>query len=270
MNSFFQYMRDNRPEILNMLNYGGNATSKTGGGSIYGSNSSFIKPLTNRFINMSLKGISTITKEVNETFYGHKQLLPGPFINSVVADETSVTFEEDKNSTILQIHKLWTDYIEAVSRGQMKPNPQVFMNRYIDYTSSIYYFLLDFVMETILYYTKYTGCSPTNVPYDVMNSDIGASKDIAQLSFNYAYSYKEDMDPAILMDFNSVSLDSPVLASSKDSESIIYSTSPGSAKKYNDFFTDLDLTKLDRPAVVLENYGDNEKKKYKLKFVLDN
>lgn len=167
--------------------------------------SPFIKILSNAFRGIDGKDLASRTLDVGETFYGYKQTLPISIIDSQVGDTMTLKFEEYKNLPITKIHKLWVEYTEKVRRGYFSPTEDALKKRYLDYVSSIYYFVLDFDGETILYYAKYTGAVPISVPYSELVTD-GKDHDIPELSVEYVYSFKEDLDPSILMDFNKVSM----------------------------------------------------------------
>lgn len=194
--SYFSYMANNERDILSLLSFG------TSNSTTYKTTSPFIKVLTNKFKTMDAKDTTARTKTLNETFYGHKMLLPSSLIESINGDEFSVTYTENNDLIITKLHKIWVEYTERIRRGDFCPTKTAIDDRYIDYLSSLYYFILDFDCETIKYYAKYTGIVPLNVPYSSFSDSIGEQGNIVDLSINYSYSYKEDMDPAILLDFN--------------------------------------------------------------------
>ncbi|ALN97948.1 virion structural protein [Bacillus phage vB_BpuM-BpSp] len=200
--NFLIYMKNKEPEIFKSLTTLGSGISP------------FIKILTNSFKDMDGKDLAARTIDVNETFYGNKQTLPISIIDSLQGDTVTIAFEEYKHLPIVKLHKIWVEYTEHVRRGYFTASEDAITKRYLDFVSSIYYFELDMDGETILYYAKYTGAYPISVPYSQLVGN-HSSHDIAELTVEYAYSYKEDLDPAILMDFNKVS--------SLDSEAMRYS-----------------------------------------------
>lgn len=163
----------------------------------------FIPIITNKFKEINLKDLTTRTKEMHETYSGYKQLIPGSYIESIVSDDLSIKFSETKNLGIIKTHKAWMDYVERVRRGMMKPSEDSLKYKYIDYTSSVYFFLLDFDLSTILFYTKYTGVIPISLPYSNFGGDI-TNRDLVDVDINYVYSFKEDLEPEIILDFNAV------------------------------------------------------------------
>lgn len=198
--TFLSYLKNVEPRLLGALSYGyGND-----GDNAVKTSSPFIKLLSNKFKGIQVKDYTARTLEINETFYGYKQMLPGSIIESVNGDELSIKYGETKNLSVIKLHKAWIDYMEATRRGQMAPSDFTREHRFIDYTSSIYYFLLDFDMETILYFTKYTGVCPLTVPLSVASMDIKDPAIMDDLDITYMYMAKEDLDPNIIIDFNLV------------------------------------------------------------------
>lgn len=265
---FFDYLYQTDEELLKMLNYGGNSISEDKEeGFILGTGSPFIKILSNKFSDFSVKSTTTTAKEIAETFYGYKQYLPGPNINSLTADTTSITYGDNSNLDVLKLHKVWVDYIEHISRGTMRTSQHAIKNRYIDFTSSIYLFVLEMDGETIQYYQKLTGCTPFNVPYEAFSSKVSNNQDMIEYSIEYGYSYKEDMNPRILTDFNSVSLEGYKVATFDEFEPTIYGSTRSLTSEFKgDYYTEAVLNRMSNPFVVLEGYANTDKKKYKLKF----
>ena len=101
-NDFFVYLAETDPELLSLLSYGSKvgATGKV-------NTSPFIKLLSNRFEGFTTKATTSQPREVGETFYGHKQYLPGPYINSVSGDTVTVEYTETGAMEVLKLHKAW-------------------------------------------------------------------------------------------------------------------------------------------------------------------
>lgn len=166
-------------------------------------NQRFLPLLTNSVLSIDAKDTVARTKEYAETFYGYKQVFPGSIVDSIVGDEISIKYQEWANIPVIKTHKIWLDYMEKARRGQILPSKLCLKDKFIDYASSIYYFLTDFDGETIIYWAKYTGVAPLNVPYSGLAGEIN-SHEIPDVTINYSYCYKEDMNPAIFRDFNKV------------------------------------------------------------------
>lgn len=123
-------------------------------------------------------------------------------IKSKTADNFSITYTDDDNLNIIKVHKAWTDYISKVYRGEFFANPIHRQNRTIDYASSVYYFLCGPDGETILFWSKYTGVFPTNTPSSALVWQKGNITKMPEFSINYEFSWKEDLMPTTLAEFN--------------------------------------------------------------------
>jgi len=255
MDGFFSYMKTNRPNIYKMLSY-----SQSG--------KPFIIPLHNYFKSVSIMGTQTNSREVNETFYGYKQNLPSTIVNSISGGEINITYRDNKDLDVLSLHKMWLDYTEHVSRGTMVPDRTLRNRKMIDYVSSMYYFILDHDLKTILFFSKYTGLVPSNVPFDAMSGDIH-SREIVEYSIDYLFSYKEDMNPEILHDFNSIALRAKSYASSNNNlDEIVDILGSGDRGKIDtkDYFVSEDHTKYTKPYIT----ANSETGKYEMNFAKNN
>jgi len=168
--------------------------------------SPFINIITNRFKSFETRDVALRTKQIAETFYGYKMLMPSSMVESIIADQFTITYLEDSYLSITKIHKLWTDYTEYVRRGKFLPSLYNIENGFIDYmSSSVYYFSLKPDGRTITYFTKYTGVAPVAVPYNVFAFRLGEFNANVELTIPYVFCHKEDLNPDILADFNYVS-----------------------------------------------------------------
>lgn len=163
----------------------------------------FIPLLSNRFTNFETKDTVARTKYIGETFSGFKQTYPESNIESVVSDQFQIKFIETANMDITKLHKVWCDYIEGVRRGMLLPSDNTINSGVVDYFSSIYYFMVKPDGKTITYFAKYTGVAPINVPYSAYSYSEG-ERGLVDVSIQYIYSYKEDMEPEIISDFNTI------------------------------------------------------------------
>jgi len=194
-NQLFSLMEEIDPYILKQLQYSGG-----------GSTSTFIKLATNRFKGITLKDFTLETVNEYENYYGWQQILPKTTVQNYTAESSlNVNFSETKNLDITKLFYSWICYMEATRYGLHEPSEDARVNRILDFTSSLYFFLLDFDMRTILYWCKYTGIFPTNVPLgNLIMSDI-TSRGPIDTSITFAYQYKEELNPQVLFDFNVLS-----------------------------------------------------------------
>lgn len=169
--------------------------------------SPFIPILSNCFLGLDGKDAAAKTTEIGETFYGYKQTISGPMIDSITGDVVTVKYNELKYLPIVKLHKLWMEYRENVGRGLFIPYEDVRANFEIDFASTLYYFVLDVDFQTILYYSRYVGIVPISNPYSALTSNYTDSnaREIPDIAIDYVYSYKQDLNPEILVDFNRIS-----------------------------------------------------------------
>lgn len=167
----------------------------------------FIPVLTNRLTEIQMKDVSLNTLTMYTTREGHNQLIPTTNISQLASDQLSIKFEETNEMDIYKLMGLWTQYINNVNRGLFKPHPDDVSRGVLDYFGSIYYFTLDAGASEILYFSKFTGVAPLNVPYSEFSFSKGSSSNIIAPTINFAYSHKEDMNPDILYEFNQILAD---------------------------------------------------------------
>lgn len=120
-----------------------------------------------------------------------------------------VTFREDRHLRILNTHRVWIDYIHFVTYGSLDPfmNPgnlttgPIGENR-IDYAGSVYNFAVRPEGNEIVWWDKYTGIFPTNIPDSTFSFNRGSEIE-KNLTISYAFFYHNPpCDPCIFGDFN--------------------------------------------------------------------
>jgi len=170
----------------------------------YGMNdvgSGFIKVLTNTAENFDNSDVSFRTDTYVETFKGYKLQLPIDDVDSITAGTFSISYTEVSGIPITLLHKLWLDYMRGLRLGTIQPTENYRANKVIDFMCSVFYFELAEDGRHIEYYSKYTGVFPTSIPYSSFSWNVGENK-TKKLSIQYAYNFKEDLNPEILEDFN--------------------------------------------------------------------
>lgn len=131
--------------------------------------------------------------------------------DSKIGGTINIQFAEDDTLTVTKIMKLWVEYTEGVYLGEvfsaegLSQNFIKTQNSFIDYMSSIYIFNTHADGSTLLHWSRYTGCFPLTIPYNNFQSEDGDVHIIDRVDVKFAFAYKEDLNPAILTDFNKVS-----------------------------------------------------------------
>ena len=117
--------------------------------------------------------------------------------------EVTLDFDNPMGSPVLHYFIAWFMYIHHAAKGSISPELKYIINRQLDYTVSIYVFVLGPDNQTIERYVKYTGCYPISVPFgDIQHNkemDPGA---LSKVSISFAYNRYEPMNPEIFEDFH--------------------------------------------------------------------
>ena len=140
--------------------------------------------------------------ETGETFTGYKFQYSKHNIRSITAGTLNIKFQETFDLGITNLFQLWVDYQSNVYRGLMLPKDDYIWFRNVDYMCNVYYFLLDQDGETLLFWSKYFGVFPLNVPKSALSFDAGSNVQLPEMQVSFAYIYKEDLSPATLVEFN--------------------------------------------------------------------
>lgn len=191
-----------------------------------GSGSNLIYSVTNFVTSFDTKDLVLSTSTTGDNLYGQAIRLGNNIRESESADSLTLNFIENDDLYMTLLHLVWVRYIAQVRFGTFKPSDNAIANKEIDYASSIYYIATKVDGSTITYWCKYTGVFPTSVPLSTLSWRMGDNS-IKNISVNYDYSFKEDMNPMILLsDFNRV------MYSSNSSSSISTTNSDGTAVTY--------------------------------------
>lgn len=149
----------------------------------------------------------TTDESIEVDTYGstyHKQKIAHGKSNSEskAANTFTIQMTDTRDLDILNIHKLWTDYIHNVYHGKWFPKNQYLWKKIIDYAASCYYIITAEDGETIIFWSKYYGIFPTNIPSSSYSWQAGQPIQKTDLNITYQYSFKEDLNPLALVEFN--------------------------------------------------------------------
>lgn len=168
--------------------------------------SPFIPLLTNAC--MELPGARDFmlgSKETEGDYYGGRLNYPTGAGEINACGEISLTFEDNIWSHVFHLFYSWVLYIDLVSRGEILPRISNIWEKILDYTCSIYVFVLDKDQTTLRGWAKYTGCYPRSVPMgQIMHTAKGENDNWRTISIPFSYNHMEYMDPQIFTDFNYV------------------------------------------------------------------
>ena len=159
--------------------------------------------LSNRAYGIDIKDDVVDVLETGETVTGYKIQYSKHNNKSMGMDAVSVKFKELHDLSITKLHQIWVDYQSDVYKGILNPRYHYIWKRELDYLCNIYYFLLAEDNETILFWSKFYGAFPVNVPKSVLSYDRGGSPvSQPEVSVTYNYIFKEDLSPQALVEFN--------------------------------------------------------------------
>lgn len=199
---FTQYLADQAlseadREIIKMLSFNKEHTD-----------SYFLPIITNECKNFDAEDIRLEQNDAFDTKQGFKETLPTHKTQSEASNTINISVTEDSNLTFTKMMTLWINYITNITDGTFDANPNMVLNGVLDYTTSIFYFVLAPDGKTLKYWAKYTGCWPTTIPYGSFKYSKGQN-DLSDINLSFVYNIKEDMSPKILEEFNMLSLKLP-------------------------------------------------------------
>lgn len=166
----------------------------------------FMTPLCN-----GLKGISGFPDFNLETEENSGDFHSGNFTYAKGSDfnnrscEMSLEFRDCQGSVILSLFYYWCLYIALQAKGILVPYPDDEFEQRLNYTVSIYRFIMDPSRRNVLWWAKATGCFPKSVPIGSLfnvNQDEITLESAMNFSIPFTANDVKVNDPAILLDFN--------------------------------------------------------------------
>lgn len=187
--------------------------------------------LSNQATSFEFKDESIQKTESSKTWKEYSISYGGSF-KGRGAGEFNITFLETSDLAVYDFFRLWMIYIDNVTIGIWRPsynlkrakmiNPKRVSDlqtnptnlspfdshiytRTLDYASSVYAFKVGPDGEDILYWTKYYGIFPINISASQFQYTAGnAETSPMTVTVTFAYSFKKDLSPVSLLEFNKV------------------------------------------------------------------
>lgn len=168
----------------------------------------FIVPLTNSL--RSINGFPdwTIDTETSEGgFFAEDQTIARGGDMGNRSYQININFQDVQGGIVMAIFIYWVLYIALVTKGGTIAYMEDIEKRQLNYTCSIYRYVLDPSKRYITKWAKATGCFPISVP--IGNCfNIGERESYLSSSESFSIPFQcnhvEYMDPIILQDFNTV------------------------------------------------------------------
>ena len=180
--------------------------SNAGTSALLNTNNPFNTPLCNALVGVS--GWPDIVIESNTTeggFHGENQtfVIGGDNLNKTY--DLTLTFKDPQGGAIAAMLDFWLEYMRCVSRGIMIAYKEDIDALRLNYTVSIYRFLLDPMRKFIVGYSKATGTYPTSIPiggmFNVNEGEVTIST-VGKFSVPWKANKIEYNKPEIIADFN--------------------------------------------------------------------
>lgn len=221
---YFQYLGTYYPDIISSLTAEFNMTSNSGrtgdamAGSGYGNAQydtreggrnmpihTFIPFLTSRAESLQLPDYSIKTEELRQPYTRYGIPYATSAIESQCSGDFDITFRDDKFLSVRKMFYAWVYYMDGVMRDKFRPKDKYIIYNCFDYATSIYDFQVDETGENVIWWTKYTGCFPYQVPISDLSFNRGSDPD-PKCTISFKYYLCEPLSAAALYDFNYNSL----------------------------------------------------------------
>lgn len=153
------------------------------------------------------KDFSLGTYEYEEDEFSVKQNVATGMDDLWTPGTLTVAHKDIAYGPVSLLYMLWIFYIHYVSRGYIVTTKDHILERILDYTCSIYVFVIGPDGRTIERFGKYTGCYPISFPFAQQlehNQEIDPTM-LQNIQVTFQYNRFEPMNPEILTDFNFVS-----------------------------------------------------------------
>lgn len=180
-----------------------------------GDTNNFNMLLSNQVSSFDIQDETLTTVEAGKS-WSQYEMIYGDSYSGRTAGEFTCNFVETEDYSVINLIKLWITYIDNVARGAWKPSYNLYgsgMNsqnsshvftKTLDYASSCYVFKCSPNGDDVLYWTKYYGVFPVNTGASALSWELGSNiGDTPKLNIRFKYSFKRDMSPISLLEFNS-------------------------------------------------------------------
>lgn len=175
--------------------------------------------LSNQVTSFDIQDEQLTTVEAGRSWANY-EMIYGDEYSGRAAGEFACNFTETNDYSVINLLKLWITYIYNVRRGSwspsynlygtnggvnLSPNASHVYTKTLDYAASCYVFKCGPDGEDVLYWSKYYGIIPTNTGASALSWELGSPVgDAPKLNIRFRYSFKRDLSPVSLIEFNSI------------------------------------------------------------------
>lgn len=161
----------------------------------------FITPLFNRCESFSINDRVIKTRDSVETSNDWKTVYGHRMNDSLGAGTFDATFSDTRDQMIYHTIEIWILYIDMITKGFIKPTDKNRDDKILDYGGSVFFFVTAEDGKTILYYRKYVGVFPINIPDNIYG--FGGPGQNKKMEYDIQFQYSAiDTSPAVITDFN--------------------------------------------------------------------
>lgn len=186
---FFRYMKKNYPYILKSLT------------STLSDSHDFIPFLVGRTESLQLPDYTIKEYHMSQPCTNFDMPYASHALDSMTGGQFEISFRDDNEFRIHKLFQTWLYYINGVTRNTFGPRIFNIKHNKVDYATSVYYIVCKADAETIIYWSKYTGCFPVTSPNSNMSFNLRGSVD-PKISIQFDYFHHEPLNPYIFVDFN--------------------------------------------------------------------
>ena len=168
----------------------------------------FLAILSNTLTNISgfpSQHITTFTTEGG--FFSEAQRFAVGSDRNNAPFDLSLSFQDMEGGLVMSLFQFWLTYIDLVTVGECLAYPDDIVQKRLNYTVSIYRFIMDQTNHHIVKAAKCTGCFPVDRPggamFDISETEkfIEAAK---RFTIQFTCNKYEEDDPIILYEFNTL------------------------------------------------------------------
>lgn len=163
----------------------------------------FITPFYNNCENFTVSDRIIKTRDSVETCNDWKTVYGHRMNDSLGANTFDITFSDTRDQIVFHTIELWVLYIDMITKGYISPTDKNRDDKILDYAGSAYFFVTSEDGKSIIYYRKYVGLFPLNIPDNVFSYSGGGQSKKLEYDIQFQYSYI-DTSPAVIVDFNNI------------------------------------------------------------------
>lgn len=167
-----------------------------------GSDHDFMLSLSNKAKSFSLNDVYISSETYGKGTQGYGITIAKSIVEAYAASTFNVTFSEDRYMHVLQLINAWMNHAADYHYGSVAARPEDVVNKILEYAGACYYFVTSEDYESIIYWAKYYGVFPIQLPMSHLSYAQGTPISNPDIDVTFAYSFRKELDPMIMAEFN--------------------------------------------------------------------